>query len=172
LISIFLFFRVERDILKIENNAKCKKLVSFNHDAIRNRLNRNSIHEINLSFSSPPASTIVEIIYNFISRSCILNPVGLADTQKRVINCDNLQSSFRINLALDYQPRRGLTASSVDFHWAGNFVRESNQSAVDETHLSLHAESRDAFSDRPYAGKLDHRARKRMACNQCAFSNA
>ncbi|KYM80678.1 hypothetical protein ALC53_08847 [Atta colombica] len=85
---------------------------------------------------------------------------------------NNLQSSFRINLALDYQPRRDLTASSVDFHWAGNFVRESNQSAVDETHLSLHAESRDAFSDRPYAEKLDHRARKRMACNQCVFSNA
>ncbi|KYN36379.1 hypothetical protein ALC56_09339 [Trachymyrmex septentrionalis] len=103
--------------------------------------------------------------------------IGLAcsirsDTQKRVINYDNLQSLFRINLALDYQPRRGLTASSVDFHWARNSVRESNQSAVDATHLGLHAESRDAFSDRPYAGKLDHRARKRMACNQCAFSNA
>ncbi|EGI60005.1 hypothetical protein G5I_11793 [Acromyrmex echinatior] len=108
---------------------------------------------------------------NHANRICILNSVGLADTQKRVINCDNLQSSFRINLALDYQQRRGLTVSSVDFHWAGNSVRESNQSAVDATHLGLHAGSRDAFSGRPYAGKLDHRARKRMACNQCAFSN-
>ncbi|KYN09234.1 hypothetical protein ALC57_18664 [Trachymyrmex cornetzi] len=109
---------------------------------------------------------------NHANQTCILNLVGLADTQKRVINCDNLQSSFCINLAPDYQPRRGLTASSVDFHWAGNSVRESNQSAVDATHLSLHAGSRDASSDRPYAGKLGHRARKRMACNQCAFSNA
>lgn len=145
---------------------------AIHHDAIRNRFNRDSIHEINLSLSSP-SSTIIEIvIYNFISRSCILNPVGLLDSQKRVINCDNLQSSFRINLAPDYQPRRGLTASSVDFHQAGNSVQESNQSAVDATHLGLHAGFRDASSDRLYAGKLGHRVRKRKACNQCAFSNA
>ncbi|KYN06390.1 hypothetical protein ALC62_02728 [Cyphomyrmex costatus] len=102
--------------------------------------------------------------------TCILNPVGLPDSWKTVINYDNLQSSFHINLALDYQPRHGLTASSEDFHWVGSSVRESNQSAVE--HLSLHAGSRDASSDRLYAEKLGHRARKRMACNRCVFSNA
>lgn len=113
------------------------------------------------------------IIHDLISRSCVFNPAGPLNSRK-IANCDDLQSLFRINPAPDYQPlpRRGLTVSSADFHWAGNSVRELNQSAVDATRLSRRAGSRDASSDRPYAGKLGRRARRRTAWNPCAFSNA
>lgn len=119
-----------------------------------------------LIYRSPPSSTIMEIIiHDFISRSCVFYPTGPPDLRKRAANCDDLQSSFRINPAPDYQSlrRRGLTASSLDFHWVENSVRKLNQSAVDATRSDRRAEFRDASSNRPYAGKLGRRARRRMA---------
>lgn len=105
------------------------------------------------------------VIHDLISRSCVLDSTGPPDLQKRAANCDDLQSPFRINPAPDYQSlrRRGLTASSAGFHWVGNSARKLNQSAVDATRSDRRAEFRDASSNRPYAGKLGRKARRRMA---------
>lgn len=59
--------------------------------------------------------------------------------------------------------RSSFTASSADFHWAGRFARGSSRSPVVGTCLDRRAGSLDAFSDRPFAGKLGRTARRRTA---------
>lgn len=123
--------------------------------------------------ASPPSLTIV--VHDFSSRSGYdLNLVRPPDSRKWTANCSHLQSPFHAGPAAYYQslPRRNFTASSVDFHWVGNSVRESNQSAVDVTRWGQRAGSRGASSGRPFVEKLGRIARRRTVWSPCAFSSA
>lgn len=114
------------------------------------------------------------IVHDFSSRSGYgLNPVRLPDSRKWTVNCNHLQSPFRAGPAAYYQslPRHSFTASSVDFHWVGNSVRESNQSAVDATCWGQRAGSRGASSGRPFVEKLGRIARRRTVWSPCASSS-
>lgn len=115
--------------------------------------------------------TVAIVICDFNSRSSyVLNLVRLPDSRERGANCELWPGA-----AADYyqsQPCRGFTASSVDFHWAENSARESNQSAVDATRWGRRAGSRGASSDRPSVEKLDHRARRQTVWSPYASSSA